>query len=40
MFNLGRWVRLKNPTGTIVNTQVKNVKLVRYGSGLQFSRPH
>ena len=40
MFNRGRWVRLKNQTGTIVNTQVKNVKLVRYGSGLQFSRLH
>ena len=40
MFNRGRWVRLKTPTGTTVNTNVKNVKLVRYGRGLQFSRPH
>ena len=40
MFNLGRWVRLKTPKGTNVNIQVKNVNLVRYGSGLQFSRPH
>ncbi len=40
MFNYGRWVRLKTPTGTIVNTQVNNVNLVKYGRGLQFSRPH
>ncbi len=39
MFNRGRWVRLKTPTGATVNTHVKKVKLVRYGSGLQFSRP-
>jgi len=40
MFNLGRWVRLKSPTGTIVNTHVKHVNLVTHGSGLQFSLPH
>jgi 5-methylcytosine-specific restriction endonuclease McrA len=40
MFNRGRWVRLKTKTGTIVNTNVNNVTLVSYGSGLQFSRPH
>jgi hypothetical protein len=38
MFNYGRWVRLKNPTGAIVNSNVTNVKLVKYGSGLHFSR--
>jgi len=40
MFNRGRWVRLKTTTGTTVNTQVNNVELVSYGSGLQFSRPY
>jgi 5-methylcytosine-specific restriction endonuclease McrA len=38
MFNYGSWVRLKTPSGATVNTNVKNVKLVKYGSGLQFSR--
>ncbi|WP_287582939.1 RNA-guided endonuclease IscB [Candidatus Borrarchaeum sp.] len=40
IFNRGRWVRLKTPTGATVNTQVKHVKLVRYGSGLQFNCPY
>jgi hypothetical protein len=38
MFNSGRWVRLKTPSGATVNTNVKKVKLVKYGSGLHFSR--
>jgi hypothetical protein len=37
MFNRGRWVRLKTPIDSIVNTNVKNVNLVKYGSGLQFN---
>ena len=36
-FNQGRWVRLKTHTGTTINTNVKKVKLVKYGTGLQFS---
>lgn len=37
MFNLGHWVRLKTPIGTTVNTNVKNVQLVKYSSGLSFA---
>jgi 5-methylcytosine-specific restriction endonuclease McrA len=37
MFNWGRWVRLKTQTVTTVNTNVKNVRLMKYGSSLQFT---
>jgi hypothetical protein len=40
MFNRGRWVRLKTPTGATVNIQVTSVTLVKYGSGLQFIDPY
>lgn len=35
IFNYGGWVRLANPTGNIVNSNVKKVELVSYGKGLQ-----
>ena len=32
-FNYGKWIRLEDGT----NTNIKNVELICYGKGLQFS---
>ena len=37
MFNYGTYTRLKSNNGDIVNTNVKNIELISYGKGLQFS---
>ncbi|MBC8459272.1 MAG: HNH endonuclease [Deltaproteobacteria bacterium] len=37
MFNYGKWVRLANPFGDIVNSNVRKVELVKYGKGLSFT---
>jgi len=37
VFNYGKWVRLSDSQGTIVNTNIKNVKLLKYGKGLVFT---
>ncbi len=36
VFNYGNWIRLIDSIGNIVNTNIKNVELVKYGKGLQF----
>ncbi|MFX1465616.1 MAG: RNA-guided endonuclease IscB [Promethearchaeota archaeon] len=36
VFNYGTWVRLRNLHGAIVNTNIKNVKLLKYRKGLVF----
>ena len=36
MFNYGKWVRMKNNNGNTINSNVKNVKLVKYRKGLCF----
>jgi hypothetical protein len=36
VFNYGRWVRLGDLNGTVVNTSIKQVKLLKYGKGLVF----
>ena len=37
MFNYGTWVRLVDKEGNIKNVNVKKVKLVKHGKGLQFT---
>jgi 5-methylcytosine-specific restriction endonuclease McrA len=37
VFNYGRWVRLRDSNGTVVNTNIKNVELLKYGKGLVFT---
>jgi len=37
VFNYGTWVRLCDSQGTIVNTNIKNVKLLKYGKGVVFT---
>jgi 5-methylcytosine-specific restriction endonuclease McrA len=36
MFNYGKWVRMKDSDDNTVNSNVKNVKLVKYRKGLYF----
>jgi len=37
VFNYGTWVRLCDSHGAVVNTNIKNVKLLKYGKGLVFT---
>jgi len=37
VFNYGTWVRLCDSNGTVVNTNIKHVKLLNYGKGLIFT---
>jgi hypothetical protein len=37
VFNYGKWIRLSDSNGTVVNTNIKNVKLLKYGKGLVFT---
>ncbi|PTD94009.1 paclitaxel/taxanoid biosynthesis susceptibility protein TS1 [archaeon SCG-AAA382B04] len=37
VFNYGKWVRLVNRWGEKVNSSIKEVSLLKYGAGLQFS---
>lgn len=37
MFSYGKWVKLVNQVGEIVNSNIKSVKLIKYGKGLQFN---
>jgi 5-methylcytosine-specific restriction endonuclease McrA len=34
VFNYGKWIRLCDSHGTVINTNIKNVKLLKYGKGL------
>jgi len=36
VFSYGKWIRLINEIGNVINTNVKNVKMVKYGKGIQF----
>ncbi|MDO9352909.1 MAG: RNA-guided endonuclease IscB [Solirubrobacteraceae bacterium] len=36
VFNYGSWIRLVDSFGAIINTNIKNVELTKYGKGLQF----
>ena len=35
VFNYGNWIRLVDSFGAIINTNIKNVELTKYGKGLQ-----
>ncbi len=35
VFNYGKWVRIENSIGNIINANIKNVELIKYGKGLQ-----
>ena len=37
VFNYGKWVRLVDSAGTIINSNIKKVELLTYGKGLQFT---
>jgi len=37
IFNYGKWVRLVTSTGSIINSNVKKIKLISYGKGLCFN---
>jgi 5-methylcytosine-specific restriction endonuclease McrA len=37
VFNYGTWVRLSDSHGKVVNTNIKHVKLLKYGKGLIFT---
>ncbi len=37
VFNYGKWVRLVDSAGTIINSNIKKVELITYGKGIQFS---
>jgi len=37
VFNYGRWIRLCDSHGKVVNTRIKNVALLKYGKGLVFT---
>jgi len=37
VFNYGTWVRLSDSQGAVVNTNIKNVELLKYGKGLVFT---
>jgi 5-methylcytosine-specific restriction endonuclease McrA len=36
VFSYGKYVRLVDSVGSIINTNIKNVELIKYGKGLQF----
>jgi len=37
VFNCGTWVRLADEAGNIFNSNIRKVKLVKYGKGIQFA---
>ena len=36
VFNYGKWIRLVDKFGNVINSNIKNVRLIQYGRGLQF----
>ena len=36
VFNYGKWVRLVTNVGKVVNTNIKNVEILKYGKGIQW----
>lgn len=37
VFSYGKWVRIMDPFGNIINSNIKKVEIVKYGKGLQLS---
>jgi hypothetical protein len=37
VFNHGKWIRLGNSIGKTINSNIKNVELIKYGKGIQFN---
>jgi 5-methylcytosine-specific restriction endonuclease McrA len=37
VFNYGKWIRLVNTVGKTINSNIKNVELIKYGKGIQFT---
>ena len=37
IFNYGKWVKLINPLGVTINSNIKKVELLKYGKGIQFT---
>lgn len=37
VFNYGKWIRLVDSVGTIINSNIKKVELITYGKGIQFT---
>jgi hypothetical protein len=37
VFNYGKWVRLIDSVGNTINSNIKNVELIKHGKGIQFS---
>ena len=37
VFNYGKWIRLVDSVGVIVNSNIKKVELITYGKGIQFT---
>ena len=37
VFNYGKWIRLKDSKQNIINSNIKNVELIKYGKGIQHS---
>lgn len=35
VFNCGKWVRLATKAGEVINTNIKNVEVLKYGKGIQ-----
>ncbi|MHA1967369.1 MAG: RNA-guided endonuclease IscB [Candidatus Hodarchaeales archaeon] len=36
VFNYGKWIRLVNSVGKTINSNIKDVELIKYGKGIQF----
>jgi 5-methylcytosine-specific restriction endonuclease McrA len=36
VFNYGKWVRLVDSVGNTINSNIKNVELIKHGKGIQF----
>ena len=36
VFNYGKWIRIVTKTNEMINTNIKNVKLLKYGKGIQW----
>lgn len=37
IFNYGKWVRLVNSGEKTINTNIKNVEMIKYGKGRRFA---
>ena len=37
VFNYGKWLKLINSSGKTINSNIRNVEMIKYGKGLQFT---